>query len=451
MKIPRIADKFEYWDIRVKKCLTGAVSVEDESLQHISRNSIETVGVRVLHNGKWSFVSSNKVSDLQYLFERALKLSRVKGLKISKPVKKVVKDKFIQKIKLNPFGEDDEEKIFRLLRYTKTTKKLDRKIKSVTGSVSYSEEENEFYDSNGSMIFSTQYYTNFFTTVTGRVGSNLEVVRERQTKSQGLEVFYDVDLVNLSQVMVERINRILNAKHAPPKILPVVMDNCMAGVFFHEAVGHACEADAVLENASVMRGKLGKLVGSEKITLIDGVGMQKSNGFVKYDNEGVEKGETVLIERGVLKNYLHSLDTAAKMGLELTGNGRSMSPASFPLPRMSTLTLGYGDMSKEELFEGIKEGVYVKDMKGGVVVPAEGKFSFGAAEAFMIRDGEVGEPLRGVSLSGDILQVLQDIDGVGKDFCFTKGGFCGKQGQVVPVDEFMPHVRVSRVMIGGRD
>ncbi len=449
MKIPRLANEFEYWDVLVNRVDSDIIGVEDERVKVLTKNYSEGIAVRGVYKGSWCMASSNRIEDLEEVFRTALKLGKIGGSPV-KIKKHVFKDSTEIKIKKNAFNEELERKLNRLFLLAKTAKNLDKRVKSVQASLSYSRNKSDFYDSEGGMIFQKEFRTSYGAEATGKDGDNIQRVYERDGKTKGLELFYDVDIATLAQVMVEKLIIKLSAKHAPAKKLPVICDNDLTGVFFHEAVGHACEADAVLSDASVFKGLLGKKIASDIVNFVDGP-IKDSYGYYVYDDEGVKKKDAVLIEDGFLRGYLHSLDTASKMKMEPTGNGRSMSVFSFPIPRMSTSILKPCSFKKEELFSGVKEGIYATGTTGGQVLPTEGKFIFGAEQAFLIKDGEIATPLRDVNLTGDILKTLKLIDGVSRDAKLSKGGMCGKAGQSVPVDEFAPHIRISEVVIGGRD
>lgn len=447
MKIPRIANEFEYWDLLIKRGDREALVVEDDSVKSLSSSTAEGVIVRGLFKGSWAVASSDRVDDLDSVFSTALKLAKVRGLKI-KIDKTIFKDSVDVRVKKNPFNEDLERKLDRLFLISKTIKELNPHITSSFANLAYARRKNEFYDSQGSMIFQKDFKTSYSVGAVARSGDNIQQYFVRDAKTRGLELFYEQDPAVLSQTVAEKVVQLLKAKHAPPKALPVVCDNDLTGVFFHEAVGHACEADIVLSDGSVFKNKLGETIASENVNFVDGI-VKNSFGYYRYDDEGVKKRDTPLIVNGVLKNYMHSLDTASKMKMEPTGNGRS-DGLSFPIPRMTTSILKPGDCSHEELFEGIKEGIYAVGSTGGQVSTTEGRFTFGAREAFMIRDGQIAEPLRDVNLVGNILNTLKLVEKVGKDVKLSRGGMCGKAGQNVPVDEYCPHIKIGKVIIGGR-
>ena len=450
MRIPKTADNFEYWDLRVLENNSETLIVEDETINALNIHNSHSVGLRVINKGAWAFVSSNKL-DLKKLFSKALKLSKIRGVKIQLPDKRAVKKNYKSRFKINPSDEPAENKIKTLRELNSLIKKYSEKIKTAQTLLSHSERKKIFEDSIGSRITSTELLTRYMTKGVAVKNGALQQAFERNYITGGLEALYGKDLNNIASTVGERVVRLLNAKHAPPKKLPVICDSHMTGVFFHEAVGHACEADAVIMNASVLKGKLGGKVASDTITFSDYPGPSNSFGRTVFDDEGIRKKETVLIEKGFLKNYLQSLHTAAVMKKEPTGNGRSMSPEDFPLPRMTTLKVRTGSFSEEELMVSVKKGVLVKGFRGGEVNPTEGKFIFAASEAFMIENGKITTPLRDVTISGDIQKTMNFITGVSRKTELTDGGVCGKASQHIPVSEVVPWIKIDEVLVGGRD
>jgi TldD protein len=231
--------------------------------------------------------------------------------------------------------------------------------------------------------------------------------------------------------------------------MPVIADPDLAGVFAHEAVGHASEADLVSTGDSCFAGRIGERIGSEMVTIRDDATVPGMNGRMVYDDEGVKAGNKVLIRKGILNDFIQSRETAAKLNMTPNGGARAESYHGRPLVRMSNTFFEKGDRDFKELLEGVKLGVYAKGTRGGQVNTAQGFFQFNAQESYLIENGEITKPLRDVSLSGRTLDILKLIDGVGKDKDLTGVGICGK-GQMVPVGDGGPHIRIARCVVGGR-
>jgi len=246
----------------------------------------------------------------------------------------------------------------------------------------------------------------------------------------------------------EKAVRLLGARAVKAGIYDVVLDSAMTGVYTHEAFGHASEADLVIAGTSVLEDKLGRKVGSEVVNIVDDPTIQGVRGSFPFDQEGTRAKKRNIVEAGVLKSYLHTLETAARFRVEPNGAARAMDFSSKPIARMSNTFIVPGE-HKEELYEDIKLGVMFSGFQYGYVDPGSGKFMFKAQYGQMIRNGELEEYVRDAALAGFTLDVLSKIDAVGSNLSF-EGGTCGKNGQWVPCSTGGPHVRVRGVVVGGQ-
>ena len=270
----------------------------------------------------------------------------------------------------------------------------------------------------------------------------LQFYSERLLKPAGYEVFND-NVFEIARKVREVLKDLVKAKSPPSGKMNVVMDSTLGGVFIHEAFGHAVEADHVLQGASVVSDKLGKKVADESVNVYDDPTL-KEFGFFPFDDEGVKAERKTIIENGILKSFLHSRETAMKLGGK-PGNSRAQG-LNFPIVRMSNTFIDKGDYSFDELLEEAKNGVYLIGSRGGETNPATGYFQFNAQYGYIIKDGELAEMIRDVSLSGNTLEILKDIK-LGKDLSFDPG-FCGKDGQLVPVSDGSPPSLI-KALVGG--
>jgi len=218
-------------------------------------------------------------------------------------------------------------------------------------------------------------------------------------------------------------------------------------VLIHEALGHATEGDLILQNDSILKDKIGEKIASDIVNIFDDASRKDGFGYYPYDVEGVKTKPNQLVKNGELISLLNSRETASKLGMKSSGNARSII-ADQPIVRMSNTYLQPGDNTFEELLEDIPDGMYLKGSRGGQVDTGKGIFQFNAAEGYLIEDGEITTPLRDVSLSGNILETLKNIDAIGNDFKLSVG-FCGKDGQTAPVGDGGPHTRILNALVGG--
>jgi TldD protein len=261
----------------------------------------------------------------------------------------------------------------------------------------------------------------------------------------GLEIFEREDPIALAGNVGKTAVALLDADTPKGGTFPVILDQELAGVFVHEAVGHATEGDIILEGDSCLEGKLNERIGSQLVTVKDDPSLML-NGYYAFDDEGSMSQETVLVEKGILKSYLNSRETAARLG-GIPRNARSEG-MDRPVVRMSNTYIANGDWKLEEIMEELGNGIYLAGSRGGQVSTAEGVFQFNAKHGYVVERGEKTRLLRDVSLSGKILQTLKDVTAVGNDLLFNSGR-CGKAGQLVPVSDGSPHLLVAMATVGG--
>lgn len=266
--------------------------------------------------------------------------------------------------------------------------------------------------------------------------------------TKGFELFEEVKAEELGRRAAERALLMLKARRAPAGRMAVVISGEAGGTMIHEACGHGLEADLVQKNLSVYAGRKGERVASELVTVIDDGTMPGKYGSFRFDDEGNPAQRNVLIEKGILRNYMYDRITSRKDGVNPTGNARRETFRYRPIPRMSTTYLAPGEHSPEEIIRETDKGLFVRRMGGGQVNTTTGDFVFEVLEGYLIKDGKIDVPVRGATLTGNGPEVLQKIDRVGSDLGFTIGT-CGKDGQGVPVSDAQPTIRIPDLVVGG--
>lgn len=252
----------------------------------------------------------------------------------------------------------------------------------------------------------------------------------------------------LARTAAGRAVALLDARPAKGGRMNAVLDPELAGVFAHEAVGHASEGDLVREGISVLRGRIGERIGSTAVTIVDDPTLPEF-GFEPVDAEGVAVSRTEIVRRGVFASYLHNRQTLAAVGDGLPGHARAES-GHLPQVRMSNTFIDAGDADLEEILEGCGDGVLLAGSRGGQVDPGRGVFQFNAEYGYRVEGGELAGMLRDVSLSGEILDTLHGIALVGTDLRMHQG-YCGKGGQTVPVSDGAPHILLNDAVVGGSE
>jgi TldD protein len=268
-------------------------------------------------------------------------------------------------------------------------------------------------------------------------------------RTVGFELFDSYDVDDLAREAAERALLKLAARPAPSGTMPVVIGPGGGGVLFHEACGHGLEADLVAKGASVFAGRLGDRVADPRITLVDDGTMAEEWGCFAVDDEGSAASRNVLIQDGILTDYMWDLLRSRKEGRPRSGNGRRQSYKHLPMVRMTNTYVLAGPDDPDDIVASTPNGVYVAHLGGGEVNTATGDFVFGMTEAYLIEDGKITEPIREGNLIGNGPAVLGSIDAVGNDFAMGSPGMCGKDGQGVPVGDGVPTLRVPALTIGG--
>lgn len=264
----------------------------------------------------------------------------------------------------------------------------------------------------------------------------------------GFELFERRSVDDVAAEAARRAVAKLHARPAPAGVLPVVLRRGSGGVLFHEACGHGLEADHIVKDASVYTGRVGELVASPLVTLVDDGTVGPEWGCMSVDDEGRPAQRNVLIQEGILTGYMWDYLRSRKEGRESSGNGRRESYRHLPMVRMTNTFLLPGEEDPDEIVAQTPHGIYVAHLGGGQVNTTTGDFTFGMTEAYLIEDGRITEPIRNANLIGNGPDVLGRIDAVGNDFDMSPGT-CGKDGQSVPVGCGQPTLRVAGVTIGG--
>jgi TldD protein len=253
-----------------------------------------------------------------------------------------------------------------------------------------------------------------------------------------------------AKAAVEQAITMLGAQEAPAGTMEVVLAPGDSGILLHEAVGHGLEADFNRKGTSNYTGKIGEIVASDLCTVVDDATLLQSRGSINVDDEGNEPRSSVLIEKGRLADYMHDQHSAKHFKRGPSGNGRRESFASAPMPRMTNTILAAGPHSPDEIIKSVKRGVYAKKFGGGQVDISNGDFVFSLTESYLVEDGKITAPLKGVNLIGNGPDVLRKVTMLGNDVEVSDGIWtCGKDGQSVPVGVGCPTIKIGAITVGG--
>jgi TldD protein len=321
-------------------------------------------------------------------------------------------------------------------------------IRSVTASYADSRRRILIANSDGLLTGDEQVRTRFGVQSVAAGDTGMQTGYESPGRTLGFEYFDEFDVAEIARTSARRAITMLDARPAPSGSLPVVLARGAGAVLFHEACGHGLEADLVQRSASVFEGKVGEQVASPLVTLIDDGAYAREWGTFAVDDEGAPAQRNVLIQDGVLSDYMWDFLRARKSGRSSSGNGRRETYQHMPMVRMTNTYLAPGVTDPEAIIRDTEHGIYCVQLGGGQVNTATGDFVFGITEAYLIEHGEVTHPIRAAQLIGNGPDTLRRIDVVGNDFD-TWTGTCGKNGQGVPVSSGQPTLRVTGITVGG--
>jgi TldD protein len=438
----------DFFDSKIIEGTTTSIVLDNGNIKEVSVNYTRGAGIRALSGGSWGITSADGDFDLNKAIRAAAELAqgmderspkeKVEMMEVSKPV---VDN--LPKVKIDPRDVSLEEKVKQLSEMGKRAD-LDG-ISSVSAVYSESNYKIMYSDSTGIEGEYDITRTGFAVSAVASRNGIYQAGRESRFGVTGYELFEKHDALELAESAAKTALELLDAKPAKGGNLPVILDPELAGVFAHEAVGHASEADLVLEGSSILENRIGQEFGSPLINVIDDPTLHEY-GYFPFDDEGAQSEKTVLIKDGILNSYLHSRETAAKLGGK-PGHSRAQGH-SRPIVRMSNTYIDNGTSKFDEMLEEIGDGVYLIGSRGGQVNTGEGVFQFNAEKGYLIENGELTTLLRDVSLSGKILEILNNVKMVGDDLTMNSGR-CGKGGQLVPVTDGSPHLMVTEALVGG--
>lgn len=349
-----------------------------------------------------------------------------------------------------PYDEMNlSEKVEILQRMDQEARSVGPEIVSVMCSYSETERRVWIFNSDGVWAEDERLFLELGGNVTAQKDGILQSNRTGMGGQIGLEFFEQRDPNEMMREAAESTSLMLDARPAPAGEMPVVIANGWGGVLFHEACGHCMEADFVTKGASAYGGLVGETVGPEFLTAIDDGTIPGRRGTMRFDDEGTPTSRTVLIENGVLRDYLWDLTEARRMGRTSTGNGRRESFRHMPMPRMTNTYIDAGPHDPEEIIRSVDKGLYAKRMGGGQVEIGRGDYVFTVTEGWLIENGKLTAPVRGATLVGNGPESLRRMDMIGNDLALDPGrGNCGKM-QWAKVSVGQPTVRIPGLTVGG--
>ena len=425
------------------------VHCEDKAIEKTLSGTDQGVALRVLYNGETAYAYTNDISE-KSLFALAQKLSEaVKAKEFKKDIQlKRSPPSWQNPVQENPNKVSLDEKVKKVLAANQYAWAYHPKIQQVT--VSYRDRTRNILiaNSEGKLAEDLQIYTVFVVQVVARDGEIIQTGYEPIGGTQGFELFKEVSPEKVAEIAASQAIRMLSAHKAPAGKMSVVLSSEAGGTMVHEAVGHGLEADLALEGLSVYQNKMGERVASPLITVLDDKTIPHQRGSFVFDDEGTPAQKTVLVEKGILKNYMFNHLYADKGKTISTANGRRENYRFRPIVRMTNTMIASGKDDPQEIIHSVEKGLFVKKMGGGQVNTVNGDFMFEITEGYLLEKGKIGDPVRGATLTGNGPEILKMIDKVGNDLGYGLGT-CGKDGQGVPVADAQPTLRIPEIVVGG--
>ena len=356
----------------------------------------------------------------------------------------------IHPIEILPSQSDAKKKIELMRAADAAARAVSGEIVQVTSAYFDSEQDVLICNSDGLYATDRRVYSRMLCQAVAANGTENQVGYEAPGAMAGFEHFTrNIDPKQMGKTASDIAITMLHAPACPAGVMPVVIDNGFGGVIFHEACGHSLEATSVAYDMSVFCGKLGQKIAADCVTAIDDGTMPNEWGSENIDDEGVPTTKLVLIENGILKNYIVDTLNGKRMGMAPTGSSRRESYAYAPTSRMRNTYIQAGHDDEAEMIATMGDGLYAKRMGGGSVNPATGEFNFAVMEGYLVKDGKITTPVRGASLIGKGNEILLDIDRVGHDMKMA-AGMCGSISGSVPTNVGQPMIRVKKLTVGGR-
>ncbi len=435
-------------DVYVENRVSRNLLMEEGRFKSAEFGISQGAGVRVIVGDKTGYAYTDEITEEKMLRAAEVASFIARGSQPGKPVDVAdgTRPSFVTvKLPLNDVA--DERRLDVMRRANDAALGYDPRIKMASISY-YDEVRGRTIATSEGLLLTDELPLLFFIVQTLSEGNNTRHMgRERLSRHSGFEMFDEVKPEEVARACARESIAMLQAADAPAGKMDVVMQNGWGGVLVHEAVGHPLEADNIARKIGAFTGKLGQKVASPIFTMVDDGTISNARGTINFDDEGTPARRNVLIKEGVLLKYMTDVLSSGQIGMERTGNGRRESFRYIPIPRMTNTFIEAGKDRPADILSSTKNGLYVQSLSGGSVDPTTGVFNFTCREAYLIEDGRKTAPVKGATLIGSCLDIIQNTDAVGDDLDFGPG-ICGK-GQNAEVTCGQPTVRIRGINVGG--
>ncbi|VEI57159.1 protein TldD [Pasteurella multocida] len=432
--------------------------LEDSIIKEGGFNIDRGVGVRAVSGEKTGFAYSDQINlaSLQQCAAAVKGIAQVRQGNIIAPSVLTPVEAMLRYQSINPLNSLNKEKKIALLHLVdKTARNEDSRVVQVSASLSSVYEEVLIVATDGTLAADIRPLVRLSISVLVEQDGKRERGSAGAGGRFGLEWFLEsengeIRAAYFAKEAVRQALVNLSAIAAPAGMMPVVLGAGWPGVLLHEAVGHGLEGDFNRKESSLFTGKIGELVTSPLCTIVDDGTLQNRRGSITVDDEGVPSQYNVLIQDGILQGYMQDKMNARLMGVAPTGNGRRESYAHLPMPRMTNTYMLAGQSKFDDLIASVDFGLFAPHFGGGQVDITSGKFVFSSSEAYLIEKGKITKPVKGATLIGSGIEVMQNVSMVADQVELDHGiGVCGKEGQSVPVGVGQPALKIEQITVGG--
>jgi TldD protein len=279
-------------------------------------------------------------------------------------------------------------------------------------------------------------------------GTHRSSISKRAGSTSDPDFLRSWDYESAAEEVALAAGQMLHADYVESGTYPIIMANEFGGVIFHEACGHLLETTQIERKTSPFSEKKGEKIAHESLTAWDEGLSPNAFGTIDMDDEGMPAQRTLLIEKGVLKNFLADRAGSLRTGHPRTGSGRRQNYTFAAASRMRNTYIAPGNYSNEDLFASVDKGIYCKKMGGGSV-GATGQFNFSVEEAYLIENGLLTKPLKGAILIGEAQEIMNKISMCSQDLALA-AGFCGSISGSIYTTVGQPHIMVDSITVGGR-
>ncbi len=444
----------DFADIHFEYSTRNSVVMEDGIIKNSAVAVVSGVGIRVIQNDQTGYAYSEDF-DLKPMLHAARTAASIAS---SREVSLEEGFRFNELVPKNyyPILEtvtdlELTQKIEMVKRTEAFARAYDDRINRVTVAMMDALNMTQVVTSDGDILRDTRPMFRMNVHCISQDGNNIQNGSSGIGGRVGLDYLKKADHAQIlgKQAAAEAI-LLLDAVQAPSGLLPVILGPAQSGILLHEAVGHPLEADFNRKGTSAYSDRIGEMVASDLCSIYDSGTIENERGAINFDDEGIPSSENLLIEKGILRNYMHDRISAKHFRTNPTGNGRRESYAHYPIPRMTSTYLANGESDPEEIIRSVKKGIYCQEFSGGQVDISNGDFVFVPTVAWLVEDGKKTVPIKNFTLIGNGPDAMSKISMVGSDFAMSEGIWtCGKDGQSVPVGVGLPTVLVSEMTVGG--